>query len=117
MQAEELLKKGDLAGALAALQDRVRKDPSDAKLRIFLFQLLSVMGDWTRAIQQLKSSGTLDAAANTMAQMYREAIICEVYREKVFAGEKAPLIFGEPEDWLAWMIEAVKMQAGGNLAA
>ncbi|MEL6478855.1 MAG: type VI secretion system accessory protein TagJ [Pseudomonadota bacterium] len=117
MQAEELLKQGDLAGALTALQDRVRKDPSDAKLRIFLFQLLSVMGDWQRAIQQLKSSGTLDAAANTMAQMYREAIICEVYRDKVFAGEKAPLIFGEPEDWLAWMIEAVKLQAGGNLSA
>ena len=117
MTAEELLKQGDLAGALKALQDQVRKDPSNAKLRIFLFQLLSVMGEWTRAIQQLKSSGTLDAAANTMAQMYREAIICEVYRDKVFAGEKAPLIFGEPEEWLAWMIEAVKLQATGHLAA
>ena len=42
-----------------------------------------------------------DPTALTMAQTYREAIICEVYREKVFAGEKAPLDFGEPQEWLA----------------
>jgi type VI secretion system protein ImpE len=36
-----------------------------------------------------------------MAQTYREGIICEVFREKVFSGEKDPLIFGEPVEWLA----------------
>ncbi|MEO0992115.1 MAG: tetratricopeptide repeat protein, partial [Pseudomonadota bacterium] len=50
MRAEELLKEGDLSGALQALQDAVRKAPADAKLRIFLFQLLTVFGDWNRAI-------------------------------------------------------------------
>ena len=117
MNAEELVKEGNLDGALAALQDSVRKSPENAKLRIFLFQLLCVSGDWQRAVVQLKTCATLDPAANTMAQMYREAILCEVYREKVFCGEKAPLIFGEPEDWIAWMIEAVKLQARGELEA
>ena len=42
-------------------------------------------------------------------QAYREAIICEVYREKVFAGTKAPLVFGEPQEWLASLIEAQKL--------
>jgi len=114
MSAEELLKSGDLDGALAALQDQVRKDPSDAKLRIFLFQLLCVLGDWKRAITQLKLSGEMNPEAVTMAQMYREAIICENYREKVFAGEKEPLAFGEPQEWVALMMEAVKLLANGQ---
>lgn len=111
MTPEEHLKSGDPASALLALQDLVRADPSDAKLRIFLFQLLCVLGDWKRAIAQLKLSAELDEGATMMAKAYREAIICEVYREKVFAGEKDPLIFGEPEEWLALLIEAQKLQA------
>ena len=51
-----------------------------------------------------------------MAQTYREGIICEVYREKVFKGEKDPMIFGEPEPWLALLIEAQKLLATGKPA-
>ncbi|MEM7668085.1 MAG: type VI secretion system accessory protein TagJ [Pseudomonadota bacterium] len=116
MDAEELLKEGNLSGALQALQDAVRKNPADAKLRIFLFQLLTVLGDWKRAITQLKVCGELDQNATTMAQSYREGIICEVYRQKVFSGEKEPLIFGEPAEWLALLIEALKVQAAGKIA-
>ncbi len=114
MQPEELLKSGDLAGALSELQNKVRANPADPKLRIFLFQLLCVLGDWKRAITQLKLSAEMDEAATMMAKTYREAIICEVYREKVFAGEKDPLIFGEPEEWLALLIEAQKLLAAGK---
>ncbi|MFL4472349.1 type VI secretion system accessory protein TagJ [Tateyamaria armeniaca] len=56
----------------------------------------------------------MDGAATHMAQTYREGIICEVYREKVFSGEKDPLIFGEPEEWIALMVEALKSNAAGN---
>jgi type VI secretion system protein ImpE len=117
MTPEEHLKSGDPQGALEALQVLVRVTPGDAKLRIFLFQLLCIMGDWNRAIRQLKICGELDPGALQMAQAYREAIICEVYREKVFAGDKAPLVFGEPQDWLAWLIEAQKLLGAGNAAA
>ena len=114
MQAEELLKSGDLDGALEALQTAVRADSGNARLRIFLFQLLSVRGEWQRAIQQLKVTAEMDPSATPMAQTYREGIICEVYREKVFAGEKEPLIFGEPQEWTALMVEALKAQAAGR---
>ncbi|MBP1852482.1 type VI secretion system accessory protein TagJ [Rhizobium halophytocola] len=113
MTAEELLRQGDLDGTLSAVQDSVRKTPEDPRLRVFLFQLLCVLGQWQRAIGQLKTCVTLDPEANAMAQMYRTAIICEIYRDKVFHGEKQPLIFGEPENWVAWMIEALKLQATG----
>lgn len=114
MTPEEHLKAGDPDLALAALQDKVRADPANAKLRIFLFQLLCVLGDWKRAITQLKLSAEMDEAATMMAKTYREAIICEVFREKVFAGEKEPLIFGEPEEWLALLIQAQKTLAAGQ---
>lgn len=114
MQAEDILKAGDLDGALTALQDKVRADAANPALRIFLFQLLCVRGEWKRAIAQLKISAELDDAATAMAQTYREGIICEVYREKVFAGEKDPLIFGEPQEWIAIMLEALKANAAGR---
>lgn len=116
MTPEEHLKTGDLAATLSALQDKVRSNPADPKLRIFLFQLLCVLGDWKRAINQLKLSGEMDPAALMMAQTYREGIICEVYREKVFKGDKDPMIFGEPEPWLALLIEAQKFLAQGKPA-
>ncbi|OZA11269.1 MAG: virulence protein SciE type [Rhodobacterales bacterium 17-64-5] len=117
MTPEEQLKAGDPAGALAALQVLVKARPGDAKLRIFLFQLLCILGQWDRAIRQLKVCGELDPGALQMCQAYREAIICEVYREKVFAGDKAALVFGEPQEWLAWLMEAQKMLAKGEVAA
>ena len=49
MTPEELLHQGDPEAALVALQDRVRAQPSVAKLRVFLFQLLCILGQWERA--------------------------------------------------------------------
>jgi len=115
-QATGFLKANDLAGTLDALQQAVRADPSDPKLRIFLFQLLCVTGEWKRAITQLKLCAELDPIAIPMAQAYREGIICAAFREMVFTGEKDPLIFGEPVEWLALLIEANRALAGGNIA-
>ncbi|WP_323005179.1 type VI secretion system accessory protein TagJ [Pseudorhodobacter sp.] len=116
VSAEDLIRQGNPEAALVALQARIRANAADPKLRVFLFQLLSVMGDWKRAITQLKVSAELDALATPMAQTYREGIICEVYREKVFSGEKDPLVFGEPQEWVALLIEALKVQAAGRIA-
>ena len=65
------LKNGDPAAALKLLQEQVRANPGDAKLRIFLFQLLCVRGEWERALNQLKVATELDAGALAMAQMHR----------------------------------------------
>lgn len=114
MTAEDKLKTGDLEGTLAELQNEVRNNPADAKLRIFLFQLLSVLGQWQRALTQLKVAGDLDATALPMVQTYREAIQCESLRTQAFSGKTTPLIFGEPEEWIALLLEALKVGAGGN---
>lgn len=111
MQAQQLIRDGNLAGALAALQDAVRKNAADAKLRIFLFQLLAVLGQWGRSLNQLNVAGELDAGTLPMVQTYREAIQCEALRAEIFAGKRAPLIFGEPQAWLAQLIDALKLDA------
>jgi type VI secretion system protein ImpE len=114
--ATELLRAGDLDGALQALQSAVRTNPADAKLRVFLFQMLCILGDWKRAITQLKLCAELDPLAIPMAQTYREAIICELHRAKVFAGEQAPMVLGDPQHWLALLIQAQGHLARGEVA-
>jgi type VI secretion system protein ImpE len=111
MLAEQFIQDGDLAAALKELQQTVRKDPSSAKHRVFLFQLLCVMGDWPRALTQLNVAAELDASTLPMAQTYREAIQCEALRADIFDGKRAPLIFGEPPAWLGQLTEALKHDA------
>lgn len=117
MTAEESLREGNLEASLQQLQNQVRNDPSKASHRVFLFQLLSVMGVWDRALTQLNVAGELDPAALPMVQTYREALQCEALRVEVFGGKRAPLIFGEPTGWLALLIEALRLDAAGDTAA
>ena len=114
--AEEALRAGDPDQALAQLQNAIRSEPANASLRTFLFQLLSVLGNWERAANQLEVVGELDAGALPMVQMYREALRCEVVRGKVMAGSTAPLLFGHPEDWIAILIEALLSDGQGRTA-
>ncbi|WP_296653566.1 type VI secretion system accessory protein TagJ [Paraburkholderia sp.] len=117
MTAEESLRDGNLDECLRQLQDQVRGDPANASYRVFLFQLLAVQGAWERALAQLNVAGDLDAAALPMVQIYRDALQCEALREDVFKGRRAPLIFGEPTAWLALLIEALRLEGGGDFKA
>jgi len=110
------LKGRTLAETLQELQQQVRKNPGDAKLRTFLFQLLAVLGDWDRAMAQLGVAGELDPLAMAMVQMYREALNCEALRAEVFAGKRSPVVFGDPEPWVAHVLEALKLSAQGEHA-
>jgi type VI secretion system protein ImpE len=105
--AERAVRDGDLDAALSNLQEHIRREPANADLRVFLFQLLSVLGQWERALTQLNVAADLDARTLAMAQMYREAVRCELLRADVFAGKRSPVVFGEPEEWLALLIESL----------
>jgi type VI secretion system protein ImpE len=116
MHAEEAVKSGDLDGALADLTERVKRAPADPRLRIFLFQLLAVQGQWARALSQLNVAGELDAGALAMVNVYRDALNCEALRAGVFAGERDPLVLGEPAEWVALLLQAQKLSAQGRIA-
>ena len=112
--AEQALKEGDAQRALKLLSEQVRAKPQDAKLRVFLFQLQCVLGQWQRGLNQLNVALELDAAMLPMVQTYREAIACETLRLQVFAGHKVPMLFGEPEAWVALLIEALLRDGRGE---
>ncbi|MGL4486841.1 MAG: type VI secretion system accessory protein TagJ [Yersinia sp. (in: enterobacteria)] len=114
MNPKALIDEGKLGYALSALQDRVRQDPADVKQRIFLFQLLTVLGLWNRALTQLNVIGEMDAAALPMVQTYREAIQCEALRDEIFSGARTPIIFGKPKPWLGQLLEALKSEGKGE---
>lgn len=114
--AQDWLQAGQSEKALAALQQQVRARPDDARLRIFLFQLLCVLGQWDRALVQLRLCGELDAGALAMVATYSDAMRCEALREAVFAGRTTPVVLGQPAEWLAMLVEALKQDAAGQPA-
>jgi len=98
------------------MQAEIRQKPNALDLRVYYFQLLSVTGQWQRALAQLQVCAQLDAKTLPMAQTYREALRCELLRENIFAGKRAPQVLGQPPHWLGLMIEAQQKLAEGAVA-
>lgn len=92
----------------------MRQRPAEAKLRVFLAQVLMLAGDWDRAVMQLSVAAEMDASAVPMAHTYRTAIQCEKLRSTVFNGERSPLIFGDPETWIALLVQALQIAGAGQ---
>jgi type VI secretion system protein ImpE len=116
MQADELLRLGKVDEALAALKDAVRARPADAKLRVFLFQMFCVNGEWERALTQLNVAADMDPANLLMAQVCGSALNAEALRAQIFAGQRLPLMLGEPEEWMGWLVRAAQLFGAGDHA-
>jgi type VI secretion system protein ImpE len=114
--AEAALRAGDPRTALQYLTSAVRAKPADVKLRIFLAQLLCVLGQWERAHTQLNVVADMDAETVAMRETVGHAIRCELMRVKVFAGNRTPMVFGQPDEWLALLIESLLQKGQGNAA-
>jgi type VI secretion system protein ImpE len=102
------------AESLQQLTDQIRLKPQDFKQRVYLVQLLCVMGQWSRALTQLTVAAELDAIAIPMKQVYADAIQGEGLRAEVFAGKRSPLLFGQPDEWIALLIESMMQAGNGN---
>lgn len=109
--AENALQDGNPTKALEHLIAAVKAKPADANLRVFLAQLLCVVGQWERAHTQLNVVADMMPAAIPMREMVGHALRCELLRAEVFAGKRAPMVFGHPDQWLAMLIESL-LQAG-----
>ena len=117
MSPEDYLRGGQLEEALAGLKEAIKKEPADGKKRIFLFQLLCVLGQWDKAHTQLQVLGDMDAESMLMAQIFGPALQCESLREEIFSGKRSPLIFGEPAEWVGLLVQANQLLAEGQVAA
>lgn len=112
--AEAAIRAGTPRAALASLTAAVKAAPAKAPLRIFLAQLLCVLGQWERAHTQLNVVAEMDDAAGPMREMVGHALRCEKIRAAVFDGRRSPMIFGEPEQWLAALIESLLRTGTGE---
>lgn len=102
---------------LGELKNAIRAAPAEASLRVYLFQLLAVMGQWRKALEALQLAAQLDDKAQPMARTYREAIACEMLRAEVFAGRRSPSILGEPPPWMGLLTQALQQLGQGDAAA
>src|SRR5580658_1758753 len=116
MDAASYLKEGRLEECLAELMDRIREKPEDHSLRVFLFQLAAVLGQWDRCLTQLRLVETMKPETEWLGKAFQQVVQAEFVRSQVFAGKVAPLLFGEPEAWMGWFIQAHKLSLEGNLA-
>lgn len=112
-EAEAAIRAGQPQAALPLLTAAVKAAPANARLRVFMAQLLCVLGQWGRAHTQLNVIADMDAKTAPMREMVGHALRCELMREAVFAGRRSPMIFGQPDEWLALLIESL-LRAGQN---
>ncbi|MBX3365668.1 MAG: tetratricopeptide repeat protein [Phycisphaeraceae bacterium] len=117
MTAEELIKQGRIDEALSALKAEVKAKPAEAGLRVFLFQVLAINGDWDRALTQLNVAAEMDGQHLLMTHLCRPALQAEAFRRDVFAGTRTPMLFGEPEPWMGWLVQANAYFGQGKFAA
>lgn len=101
-----------LAGALGA----VKSAPASATARMKLFRVFCLTGQWDRAVIQLDTASGMDAQLAMTSLVYKQAIACERFRAQVFAGNRTPVVIGQPQPWLGWMIEALHAEPARALA-
>ncbi len=112
--ADALLRQADVDGARAALVEAVRAAPGDQRLRMFLFQLLAISGEWDKARNQLQSLAQLSPEAQMLSVTYNQAIEAEKAREAVFSGAaEAQLLMGEG-GWAEGVARALTKFARGE---
>ena len=117
MTAQEHLAAGQPDQALNELQKEIRAHPEDPKLRIFLFQLHCALGNWAKALIQLQVIAGIDPDTMILAQIFQPVIHCEALRGEVFEGKRTPLIFGEPLEWVGWLVKAAEHITKGEFTA
>lgn len=115
-QADELLAGGDIAGARQQLINEVRANPGDIPVRMFLFQIFALLGEYDRAKAQLETIAKIDPEARMLAVAYNQCMDAEEQRALVFSGkEKAPLL--AKVEWGDTIAGALQAQALGDAGA
>jgi type VI secretion system protein ImpE len=101
---DELEIKGMTVKAAIA---QVKIDPTNANLRVGLFRLFALTGQWERAATQLTAAMELKADNALYSKAFLACIACERFRAEVFAGRRLPMLIDEPEPWIPLMTQAL----------
>lgn len=91
MSAQELFKAGKLNEAIEALGVEVRDNPTDARRRTFLFELLCFKGDYDRAEKHLNILADATPDSRVGAILYFSALHAERLRQDLFEKKDYPV--------------------------
>jgi type VI secretion system protein ImpE len=97
MNAQELYRAGRLGEAIKALSAEVRDNPTDARRRTFLFELLCFAGEYARADKQLEVLAQAGPGSEIGVLLYRSALFAERQRQDLFASGEYPNKVDLPE--------------------
>jgi type VI secretion system protein ImpE len=111
MTAQDYLKRAQPEQALAALQETVDRQATKVPERVLLFEILCILGQWERAMTQLRILAKLDKSCDLLARVFLPVLGIEPFRAAVFEGKAQPLIFGEPPEWVALLVQSNQMLA------
>jgi type VI secretion system protein ImpE len=84
MNAQELYRAGRLGEALKVLSAEVRDNPTEARRRTFLFELLCFAGEYARADKQLEVLAQAGPDSEIGVLLYRSALFAERQRQDLF---------------------------------
>lgn len=99
MTAKELMKAGRLSEARMVLIEEVKSKPSDVGARTVLFQVLSLLGEWDKALRHLDMVSTQDPSRAIGVHAYLNNVKAEQERAKVLKGSQLPSVMPEPPEY------------------
>src|SRR5260370_3044876 len=90
MNPQELYRAGRVTDAIKALSAELRDNPTDAKRRTFLFEVLCFAGEYERADKQLEVLGQAGPTSEMGVMLYRSALYAERQRQDLFSRGEFP---------------------------
>ena len=104
--AKELLAAGRLNDAIQAMNDEVKRNPTDIQRRGFLAELLCASGRLERADAQLEVILQQDPKAAVTIALLRQLIRADTARRDFYAAGRVPEFLDQPPPYLQNYVEA-----------
>jgi type VI secretion system protein ImpE len=104
--AKELLEEGKLSEAIQAMNDEVKKNPTDIQRRSLLAEMLCVSGRLERADAQLEVILQQDSKAALGVALMRQMIRAETARRDFYSAGRLPEFVDVPPPYIQKYIEA-----------
>ena len=98
MNPQELYRAGRLSDAIKALSTELRDNPTDARRRTFLFELLCFAGEYERADKQLEVLAQSGPQSEMGVLVYRSALYAERQRQDLFERGEFPSAQSSEDD-------------------
>lgn len=100
-----------LAEHIDGLERKIRASPQEAGLRLALCHFRALLGDWSRAQDQLNAAVRLDPTFAAAASTCAMALKAEQARETFWSGGAEPVVLGVRQPWIDRLLAAAALVA------